>query len=128
MGKGFEYMPAILVFLLAFFVIELFDIGKDNRQWVYVWLPSNTEPNPFDYNEYGADSTYYHEIDTLQNGALIGQLGACWYLIDSTLIKISSGYHEIHLTDSGYYAKLGAGEYLLSREGKVIQEERLVLK
>lgn len=63
---------------------------------------------------------YFHGIDTLSDGRLIGKLGAAKFLLDSTGAPVSKGFHEI-TPFTGYKARNGNCEYELASTGEVIR-------
>ncbi len=120
MKKILEYLPALLIF--AFVIMLNAYLTEPKKQWVEKWMPASQEPDSmYRYNNDDIlEDTFYHKVDTLSNGVITGCLGAITWLIDANGKKMSSGYHEIRPTDSGYFAKLGAIEYKLSETGRLL--------
>jgi hypothetical protein len=65
----------------------------------------------------GAEGRQYHSLFQLQDGTEVGTLGAMTYLLKADRY----GFHEVTPTTDGYTASVGALQYKLNKEGRVIE-------
>lgn len=124
--KFLEYLPAILILLIAFTVYK--GCQNDNSEEVVDLVILNPEePDAEHLRRYPDmakvfESTFYHETGSFQNGQRWGKCGAVTWLIDSTGSKMSSGYHVITFMGDHYIAELGSGRYKLDIDGKAVSK------
>jgi len=61
---------------------------------------------------------FFHETGRLSDGTRVGNIGACWYILDNDGNPVSGGFHEINPTSEGYIGELGAGIVRLNKNGR----------
>lgn len=65
----------------------------------------------------------YHTIDTLEDGTVIGGLGAFRWILDDEGNPLSYAFHEIVPDNKGYAGRIGANTYRLRKNGELYRRK-----